>query len=190
MKKLLIITILLAATLSFSKNNAIKPTTVGDQSLYRYTFDSYVVFQKLHENKAVSDIAILSCTGKAKTCTYDTAKAVFMLKNQQEVSILNMCKQYLVLNYGAGPDNRSLWVFDITSGKQVLDTLYSEPVLLRGKDTLSFWIETGDNDFSKCERNKKWGKMGLTRAIEVEHYFNLKTLQLHPTANWRCTGKQ
>jgi len=184
--------ILVIISLAYSDADSLYNNRIQcSKTLVSYSAGSYTILEKLNESTMHSDIIIIPRTAKTEACKFNSCKAVFKLRGQDQEdhgSVLDFFDHYLLMDYGTGPEVRLLCIYDITSGKKILDTLYLMPTKRIGKDTVSFWIESADTEFSKCPNKAECDGIGI--AIEVEHYYNLKTQKLHKTANWRCSCRE
>jgi hypothetical protein len=175
---------------AFCSGKKVSKSVISSASIKTHVFEKYVVFETLHADANATDIIVMDRKYGDNFSKIDTKKAVFVLNNQETGFFSNLFQKYLFMDYGTGPDQRMLSVFDITNGKKVLDTAYSDDIALIGKDTVSIWLESSDTTFSKCKDHEKWKDGGLGTAIIVEHYFNIRTLKFYKTPNWKCVSRQ
>jgi hypothetical protein len=122
--------------------------------------------------------------------TIDTSKSKFVLRKQENAYFINLIKQFLFIDYGTGPDNRQLSVFNISTGQKVFTSLYSDSISLYGSDSVSIWIPSNDTLFEKCPEYKTWKDNGLEAGILVQHFLNLISQELIKSEKWKCEPKQ
>jgi len=154
-----------------------------------FTYSNYVVYEQFNPEKGTNDILVLE-RNKENNCTRNISKAIFVLKEQENGFFINLFQNFIFIDYGTGPDARTLSVYNFKTGKKVLDTPYSDTLIKIGKDSVSIWIESSDTNFTKCAEYQKWKENGLEAGIVVEHYFDLKSLKLYKTQNSKCVAKQ
>jgi hypothetical protein len=164
--------------------------TENNEMVKTHEFEEYVVFEKSYKNKNTEDFVVLKRSGPKQFCKLDIKKSIFVLKDQENGFFSNLFQNCLFIDYGTGPDSRTLSAYDIINGKKIFETPYSDTIAKAGNDSVSIWIESSDTVFSKYEEHQKWKENGLGTVIVVEHFFDLKKLQLYKTSNWKCEPLQ
>lgn len=155
-----------------------------------HLFVNYIVFELSNADNSATDFFVINRISDEQPKILDTSKSLFALRNQENGYFINLIKQFLFIDYGSGPDNRQLCVFNISTGKKVLSSLYSDSISLYGSDSVSIWIPSNDTSFEKCSEYKTWKENGLDAVILVQHFLNLNSQAINKSANWKCEPKQ
>jgi hypothetical protein len=159
-------------------------------TLSAFIGEGYVVFQFQRPDENSQDVYVFDKKECLSICAPDTANARLVLREQAEGWVLDHFDHYLLMDYGCCPDGRTLSIVDIRSGKHLLDTSYVEPVVRRGS-SISFWLQSSDDSATECEEAiEEYQRRGLSGALEYEHLFDVQSLKLVKTENWRCVARQ
>ncbi|MBN1756896.1 MAG: hypothetical protein JW863_01175 [Chitinispirillaceae bacterium] len=163
--------------------------SVSDSQVKIYRYGDLTVIEKSYKSSSAKDIFVVR-TDSTEATTKVTKDTLFLLLNQENGFFIKLIKTFLFMDYGTGPDARTLSAYDINSGNKILDTLYWDTISVVGVDTVSIWMENGDSAVSKCPQYEEWLAGGLGAVIIKEHYFNLRKLELHKTKKFKCVPLQ
>lgn len=170
--------VLLDVRLSFGE----KERSEVSLEIKKYRRGEYFVIEKEIVEEEKRDIIVLRDIKNKQ----DT---VFVLKDfgiGSTISrFLDLFQNFLLME-DASWNMRELKIYDILSGKEVLDCYYTDPITYIRKDSISIWIYDSLMEPVRCPEYNKLKEEGLKSVVFVEHYFDLKRLRLFKTENWKC----
>jgi hypothetical protein len=104
---------------------------------------------------------------------------------------IGLYEHFLILDVGCCPDGRGLIVYDLSTGRRVLDVPYQdyplEPVLL-GRRWLAYLEDLGETG-PPCPEAASWEK-DFGTGFEEEVWFDFKTLKVTRSGMITCSSRQ
>ena len=163
---------------------------IGNCKFFEY--DDYIVAERsLTGGEIGSDIFIkirrkkfteINCEKMSKNCD-------MKIMNKWAQFFLAKKGKYLIVTDGTD-ERRGLFIYDITKGKNIFQSDFSEPIRFNYKSELSFWTESKKASGGECENYDTWKKQGLIPIIEMNVILDLNKIVLIHLTDTRCAYKK
>ena len=157
-----------------------------------FEYDDYIVAERsLTGGEIGSDIFVkirrkkfteINCEKMSKNCA-------MKIMNKWAQFFLAKKGKYLIITDGTD-ERRGLFIYDITKGKNIFQSDFSEPIRFNYKSELSFWTESKKASSGECENYDKWKKQGLIPIIEMNAILDLNKIVLIHLTDTRCAYKK
>jgi hypothetical protein len=151
--------------------------------------DSYSVTTLDHEGSVGQDIVVKEKATGAP-CKYDSAGAVFEIKNTDPEYFKYQAANALVTDLGTGPSGRSIRLYDLGEKKLITEKKYFGELTL-SSTTLTYSGEAKQKaDAKNCKDFKTLTKDGLSAVLTVEKMVDLKTFLVKEGKTTTCIAAQ
>lgn len=150
---------------------------------HEFIYQHYTVKIKENPNSPGEEVVVVR----------DSGRQDFKIPMPSDGRFHGMCRNKLFVDAGTGPDNRTLFIFDVDKMVQNYSTSYCGELRIIGSQKLWFLMPVEESEVTKmpdCPDKDEWKKNGLGVGYGQQCIYNFMNRSLTRKSEWVCVPQQ